>query len=183
MNAKNLFHNIIMPKKLIKKYIPNPKEVREHKSLRFLSVFFSNPNLWHVNRISTQRAFSIGLFWAFIPIPFQMVFAAISSVVFKANIPISVALVWLTNPLTMVPIFYAAYLLGTSMLGIQTGNFNVELSWTWVTHELPRVWKPLLVGSLTLATSFSVMAYFLMDVIWRLNIYLKLKKRKNQLPK
>jgi uncharacterized protein (DUF2062 family) len=141
-------HNIIMHKKLIKKYTPDPKVIRANKSLRFLSVFFSNPNLWHINRKSVRMAMIVGFFWAMIPLPFQMVFAAMTAIPLRANIPLSVALVWITNPLTMVPIFYVAYLLGTALLGIQTDGFSFELSWAWVEHEFPLIWKPLVVGRL-----------------------------------
>jgi uncharacterized protein (DUF2062 family) len=37
----------------------------------------------------------VGLFCAFIPVPFQMLLAAPSAIIFSANLPVSIALVWI----------------------------------------------------------------------------------------
>jgi uncharacterized protein (DUF2062 family) len=81
-------------------------EIKGHKNLSFLGEKLHDPNLWHLNRRSVSAAFAIGLFAAWIPTPGQMVIAAIIALYFRANLPISVALVWITNPLTMPPMFY-----------------------------------------------------------------------------
>lgn len=58
-----------MPKKLIKKYLPPPEIMQEHKILQFLGERLHDANLWHLNRHSVARAFAIGLFvaWSLFP--------------------------------------------------------------------------------------------------------------------
>jgi uncharacterized protein (DUF2062 family) len=71
-----------------------------------------------------------------------------------------------------------AYLLGTALLGIQTDGFSFELSWAWVEHEFPLIWKPLVVGSLTIGLTAGITGYLLIDFLWKLNIYGKWRERK-----
>ncbi len=107
-----------MPRRIFKRYMPDPESIRNHKGLRFLGPLIQSPNLWHLNRRSVSRAMGMGLFAAFIPIPLQMLLAASLAVWVRANLPISVGLVWLTNPITMPPVFYCTYKMGAWVMGI-----------------------------------------------------------------
>lgn len=61
--------------------------------------------LWKPCRDTVAGGLSIGLFFAMMPIPFQTVVAAIFAARAKMNIPFAVAACWVTNPLTMVPVW------------------------------------------------------------------------------
>lgn len=167
-----------MPKKLLQKYFPSPEQVRSNPALRFLHPLFARPNLWHINRHSVARAFIAGLFFAFLPIPFQMFFAAVAAFWLNANLPISVGLVWITNPLTMPPVFYATYRLGNWMLGIPSREFHLELSVNWLLGELNAIWLPLMLGSLTTAIIMAAAGYFSIHFAWRLHILRNWEKRR-----
>ena len=125
-----------MPRRLFKRYMPDPQMIRDHKSLRFLGTLLHDPNLWHLNRHSVARAMAAGLFAAFIPAPMQMLIAASLAIPIRANLPISVGLVWLTNPLTMPPIFYCTYKMGSWLLGVPPMELPDELTWEWISDEL-----------------------------------------------
>ena len=108
-----------MPKKLIKKYMPDHETIRNHPHLnKIFGTLLHDPNLLHLNRRSVSMAFAVGLFMAFVPVPFQMVLAAAAAIIIRCNLPISVGLVWVSNPFTMPPLFYFCYLVGTWILGI-----------------------------------------------------------------
>lgn len=49
-------------------------------------------------------ALSIGLFCAMLPVPFQMLLAALASMRARVNIPVSMAACWVTNPFTHPPL-------------------------------------------------------------------------------
>lgn len=160
-----------MAKKLIKKIMPDMKHIRDHKHLKVFGKFIHDPNLWHLNRYSVSTAFSVGLFAAFVPMPFQMVLAAALAIIFRANLPISVALVWLTNPFTMPPLFYLAYKIGAYVLQqpIQS-HIHYELSLEWVIEKFGSIGAPLLLGSLILGLGLGTLCNIAIRLYWRFAI-------------
>jgi len=157
-----------MPRKFIKRFMPDHQKIREQKCLRFFGTCLHNPSLWHFNRHSVAGAFFIGMVCAFIPIPFQMVLAASLAIFFHVNIPVSVALVWLTNPLTMGPLFYFTYEVGEWILGLpDTDNFYFEPTWDWLVGLFSNNWGPFLLGCLVTGLTLGIVGYFSIHLIWR----------------
>lgn len=137
-------------------------------------------DLWHLNRRSVTVAVAIGLFFAFIPIPLQMLVAAVFAIWLKANLPISVSLVWITNPITLAPVFIFAYQLGHWLLGLPPTDLQFELSFSWLIKEIDRVWKPLLLGSSILAVTASSVGYMTTTILWRLHVIKRWKERRQK---
>lgn len=86
-------------------------------ALRALARKAGNPLLWRLTERTMPRAAAIGLFAAWLPIPGQMVVAAAAAIYFNANLPVAVGLVWVSNPLTWVPLAYLAYYVGVLAMG------------------------------------------------------------------
>jgi len=174
-----------MPRKFLQKYMPDQDKIRSSKLLRLFGDKLHKPNLWRLTRFSTSRAFAIGIFGAFLPMPFQMVVAGALAIVFSANVPISVALVWLTNPITMPPIFFCCYILGTYILGVESGLGEFSMSWQWISHDFWTwlwaniwfIWVPLWVGSLVAGLFFSFISYVGMRLAWRISLRNQWKRR------
>lgn len=169
-----------MAKKLIQRYLPDPRSIRNNRYLGFLGSALDNPNLWHLNRRSAASAFFVGIFSAFVPIPFQMLLAAGLAVIVRCNLPLSVALVWITNPVTMPAIFYFTYKAGCFLLSIPVDQTPLELSLHGVGVELGRIWKPLLLGSLASGVFAGALCYFIIRLYWRWNIISHWRKRHNR---
>ena len=169
-----------MTKKFIRRYLPDPHKIRDHKHLRLFGKLLHDPNLWHLNRHSVSGAAAVGLFMAFVPMPFQMIPSAALAIYLRVNLPISVALVWLTNPITTPPIFYFCYQLGAWVLQTPVQPVTFELSWGWLTSELQRVWKPFLLGSLIVSTASAAAGYFGMQWLWRWHVIRDWEKRKRK---
>ncbi|NQZ86254.1 MAG: DUF2062 domain-containing protein [Colwellia sp.] len=169
-----------MPKKLIKRYMPDHNTIKNNKYLQIFGDLLHNPNLWHLNRRSVAKAFAVGLFFAFIPVPFQMVLAAGFAIIVHANLPLAVALVWITNPLTIPAIFYACYIVGTWLIGAQEKEFEFEASWQWIIDSLSTIGPAFLLGCGVLAISFSILGYFAIQGLWRYSVLKEWKKRKNR---
>jgi len=169
-----------MPKRFIKKISPDPDKLKQHKHLSFFGEWLHIPNLWHFNRRSIAGAFALGLFCAFIPVPFQMVIAAAGAILFRVNLPVSVLMVWVSNPVTMPPMFFACYLLGAWILGTPPQDFNFELSWQWLSESLAHIWEPFLLGCLIAGTFSSVLGYFSIRLLWRFHMISRWKNRKHR---
>ena len=163
-------------KKLLQRYTPNPDDLKNHKYLGWLGKHLHNPSLWNFNRKCISKAFAIGLFCAFIPMPFQMFLAAPVAVIFSANLPVAVALVWITNPITIPPIFYACYQLGVWILGTDI-NISLQVitemftSFEIFLDVLSIIWQPFLLGCLIVSVVSSIMGYFTIQLIYRLKIH------------
>ncbi len=100
--------------------------------------------------------------------PSQMIASAITAILFRANLPISVALVWISNPLTMGPIFYFNYVVGTLILGQDANeNLTFELSWDWIVNVLGELWVPLYLGSAIVGLVLGLISYIAVKVLWR----------------
>lgn len=167
-----------MPKKMIKRYMPDHQKIKEHKHLQFFGDHIHNPNLWHLNRQSVSGAFAVGLFCAYIPVPFQMVIAAAMAIIFCVNLPISVALVWITNPLTMPALFYIAYVVGAWILRTPGEIDNTAFSVDNILDGIGDIWEPFLLGCFVTGTVLAIIGFVSMRLLWRLNVVKQWNRRK-----
>ncbi|MAV30309.1 MAG: ATP-binding protein [Cycloclasticus sp.] len=156
-----------MPKRFIKKYYPDHKKIKEIKCLKVFGPLIHNQNVWHLNRRSFAGAISVGLFIAFIPLPAQMLIAAAAAIALHVNLPVAVATVWVSNPITMPPLFYAAYRVGASLMEIPASAEGIDFSFTMLLDTLGASWKPFLLGCFVLGSSLSAIGYVLARGIWR----------------
>lgn len=167
-----------MDKAFLKRWLPTREHIGQIRSLQFLGHWLHEPSLWRINRRSVSGAFGVGLFWALIPVPFQMVFAAATATVVKANIPISMALVWLTNPITMPPIFYATYRFGSWLLQQPPVAYPEHWSASWMLEQMADISSALYLGSLITALVAAALSFFAVRLLWRLRIHRQWRARR-----
>jgi uncharacterized protein (DUF2062 family) len=169
-----------MPKETLKSIVPSPARMRRIQSLRLLGDWIYATNLWHINRYSASMAFFVGLFVAFMPVPGQMFLAALLAVLLSCNLPLSVGLVWITNPVTMPAIFYMAYRVGALLIDAPVKEIEFELSFHWLTHSLNAIWKPFLLGCFISGLFFGSLGYFVLSMLWRWRVVHRWHQRKRQ---
>jgi len=127
-----------------------------------------------VNRHSVSKAILVGLFFAFIPMPMQMLAVIMMIPFFRFNVPIGVSLVWITNPVTMPFIFYGELLVGNVLTFspfTQDIDFMVELfTMNWFSmpfiNALLEIIIPMYIGALFSAIVFSLSGYYLVRYLW-----------------
>lgn len=185
-----------MPKKQLKRWLPTPDELKQNKLInRLFAPYLSDARLWHMNRNSFIRAIYIGVFVAFLPMPGQMALALLGALIFRANVPMSVALTWLTNPLTSIPVFWVAYWLGATLLGepsISLRTVGIVLTdvtlWLVADNDNPfkqnRIFsfKAFALGLFLCAIATCIICASLFNLFWRYNVYRSWKKRRGHQP-
>lgn len=167
-----------MARRLIQRFLPDLDRLRAHKHLRFLGERLHQPDLWHLNRHSTPKAVALGLFMAFMPIPVQTIPAAALAFYLRANLPVTLVLVWITNPLTMAPAFYLCYSVGAWILQTPSQPIDFELSFAWLSEEFLRVWEPFLLGCFVVASTLAVTGYYGMRWLWRWHVLRDWERRR-----
>jgi hypothetical protein len=165
-------------KQFIHRYLPDPHQLRSHKNLRFLGDLLHDPRLWHFSRRSTVRGLAAGMFFAFVPVPWQMLLAATAAALLRFNMPVAVAMVWITNPVTIPPIFFACYQFGAWLLGTPPLDWAYEPSLDWFLKRAGDLGWPLLVGSLTIGVVASTTTFVIADLLWRRHIINKFRRRR-----
>jgi uncharacterized protein (DUF2062 family) len=166
-----------MPRRLLQRYLPHPDALRRRRSLRFVSHLIGNPSLWVLTRRSVANAFSVGLFSALLPIPFQMLVAAAGSWLVRCNLPLSIGLVWITNPLTMPLIFYGNYRLGAWLLDMPVRQAPERISTRWIAEQLVEILPTLALGSLVAAVAIAALANLAIRLVWRWQVSRSWKAR------
>ncbi len=145
------------------------KKTSSHKKLRdFIKKYKIPPEYLSTSRKMISRGVLIGLFIAFIPMPMQMAAVLLFVPFVKFNVPIALAMCWLSNPITMPPMYYMEYLTGSFLLGIQPAP--VEMTLEWFKNNLDDIFIPLYFGTAMYSIFGSLAAYFLVNYLWKLSV-------------
>ncbi len=166
-----------MPKKLFKQWLPDPEVMKSNPALKFLGFLFEDPNLFHLNRRSVSLAFFVGLFIAFLPILGQVPLAAFLAFIIRCNLPITISLIWISNPITLPFIIVATYKLGSALLQLPPRSLNFELTWQWFTTDFAAYWQPILLGSVIASIFFGTLGYISIQMLWRWHVVKRWQNR------
>ena len=157
---------------------------RATKRSAFLNKYFpkfKDRVYWAGDRMSFARAGFIGSFCMMLPVPFQMVLGSVFAYYLRANIPLATALAWITNPLTMWPIWYGGYVFGSWILGtpdLHAASSGIAIgSQVWFDEVFPLIWKPFFFGNMLLGVIIGFVMYMLIGHLHFHTIIDDIKKR------
>jgi uncharacterized protein (DUF2062 family) len=181
-----------------KRLIPTPEQLASSRWLRWMGPSLLHPRLWHVSRRGIALGVAIGVFFGLLIPLAQIPFAAAVAVAMRANLPAAVASTLVTNPVTMPPVYFAAYKLGSAVLGrapdedpgatpeampriaeqalgdaLNTPANEPETLW----QRLRGVGGALLLGMAMMAVSCGLLTYVLINLGWHLRVRLKRRRR------
>lgn len=178
---------LLMAKHFFQSWLPSPEKVSQLKFIKVFGQRAFNPVLWYVNRRSISLAVLIGTFWGILPVPFHSVFIVLTVLLIEANLPLSLTLAWLSNPLTVVPILYLGFWLGSRIFQVNMidqdmllGVFHQILHWAehfGQGHIDFHLAKILLAGLMLEALLGAILLYLLTRILWRWSVIRKWNKR------
>lgn len=171
-----------MPRRFLNRWLPAPGRIRSEYGLGVFGRLLEDRDLWRLNRRPTARAAAVGIFCSMVPFPFQMVIAAAVSIAVGCNVPVAVVMCWITNPLTIGPIYYAAYKLGAWILGIPPRAVRFEASLDWVLAAFSDAWLPLILGCFVIGAAGAVLGFYGTHLIWRVAVVSEWRGRRRGRP-
>lgn len=124
--------------------------------------------MWEMDRDTVSGGVGVGLFAALLPLPFQMLIGIALAILVRVNIPVTLIMVSLTNPITMGPIFYATYRLGCWLLDSRAAVPWPAMDAGSVVVWVGTVWKPLVLGSVVAGVVGALGGYVLVRLAWSL---------------
>ena len=119
--------------------------------------------LWSFRSREMVTALFLGLIVAFMPlVGIQMLIVFFLALWFRANLPVIVALQWVSNPFTMGPIYFADYQIGLAMMELFSiapePNSLLQPDYDWAHFELRDLgalldtFPPMMLGGLALGS-------------------------------
>ncbi len=154
------------------------KKTSRHKKLNsFIEKYKIPKEYLAINRRMISRAVLIGLFIAFIPMPMQMAAVLLVVPFVRFNVPVALAMCWLSNPLTMPPMYYMEYLTGSFLLGIEPAP--VEITMEWFSNNIDKIFVPLYFGTAVYSIFGSLLGYFTVNYLWKLSVHEDRKKHRS----
>lgn len=161
--------------KWLRSKMPSQSSLHGNKLMKVFGKRFLKPDYWHHNRHSSAMAIAAGLFAAWLPLPLHSFIAIGLALVLRGYLPLAIAMVWVSNPLTIAPMMYGAYLLGTRLLGLPVGDFKNLLE-----YDFWALGPPLLTGAVTLALLSALAGWLLTRLYWRCKIIRSWQTRKQR---
>ncbi|MDF1877552.1 DUF2062 domain-containing protein [Sulfurimonas sp. SAG-AH-194-L11] len=153
------------------------KTTKSEKLQAFIKKSKISPEFLKANRKMISRGVVLGLFIAFIPMPMQMAAVLLFMPIFRFNVPLAIAMVWITNPFTMPPIYVIEYYTGSFFLG--THVQEVEMTLEWFSDNIDDIFIPLYTGALFYSITVSTAAYYLVNYFWEKSVHKDKKKHRH----
>lgn len=167
-----------VPRRFLKRRLPDMHSILGDHRLRWFGLGLKDSDLFHLNRRSVSMAFLVGMFTAFIPVPGQLLIAAALALLVRCNLTIAMALVFVSNPITVPPLTLLCYRVGTLLLGSAADTPKFQFTWDWLTGPGLHLLPPLLTGCLIVGLGSGVLSYLAIRWLWRWHAVARWKQRK-----
>lgn len=157
----------------LRRYVPTQQSLERKRVLKPFARHLGHPELWRMSRRSVPRGVALGLFVGVIIPVMHTAIASLLAIPTRANVAMAAAFTLVVNPLTIPPLYYAAFRIGSWELHHDAPLLNPAMA-ERVTSELGRIlfWLheasgPIAAGVLTIAVAAAALGYAASALFWR----------------
>lgn len=147
------------------RHLPRAKHIRGTWLHRRLGERLFAPELWHPTRQRFASGMAVGAFFALLPLPIQMLAAALMAYITRVNIPAAIAGTWISNPLTFPFCVYAQYRIGCLITCREAIGFRSHDALAMLSNAP----MPFFVGIVPTALLMAIIVYPITLLIWDLS--------------
>ena len=166
----------------LKRITPERRALEKLWCLKPFSELVIDRGCWTFNRHSVTRGFALGLFIAFIPptppLPVHLVTCALLGMLFRLNLPVLFATVFVSNPFTWLPQLAGSIWVGAKLMGLDLMPLMRAVNHHNIWADVHQLWAPLLLGALVLGLAAAACGYALAQVVWRARVVVHLRRRR-----
>ena len=153
--------------------LPRRSNVHRYPILKWFSnTAYERSYLWSFRGKTVIPALFWGLWIAMLPIVgLQMLVVFFLAILLRTNLPVIVALQWISNPLTMGPIYFADYQIGMTFLHLVGVDYErnklLKRTYDWSDFSYSDLWAlvdtfpPMMIGGSIIGIFLGVVAVFL----------------------
>jgi uncharacterized protein len=133
----------------------------------FANAARSRPYLWSFRRAHVIPALYVGTVLAMLPLyGIQLPLAFLAALLLRGNLTVMAAIQFISNPLTVAPLYYANYVVGAWVMdttGVATGHDGVTTKF----QEMASGGAAMFIGGTILGLALAVVV----DLLWRFAVW------------
>ncbi|TDU68135.1 hypothetical protein EI77_03252 [Prosthecobacter fusiformis] len=154
------------------RFFKHPRKLKTRPVMRWFARHFLDKRVWRPTQHTFAGGMAVGTFVTLQLLPIQMPSAVILAAVFRVNIPIAIAMCWVSNPVTMAALIPLEYNVGKWALAFLTEVPSTPFPTKFPEH-VAEMWLALrehapvmLFGGVILGAVLVPVSYVLTYLIW-----------------
>jgi uncharacterized protein len=165
------------------RFLKHPRKLRQSPAMRWFARHFLDKRVWKPTQHTLSGGMAVGMFVTLQLLPIQMPTATVLSAIFRVNIPIAIALCWVSNPLTVPFMAWLEYAIGKWFLSlyttVPTSPFPTQLpesmvdAWIVLREHAP----VMLMGGIILGAVVALLSYIITWGCWEIGLRMEMAKK------
>ena len=165
------------------RFLKHPRKLRQSPTRRWFARHFLDKRVWKPTQHTLSGGMAVGMFITLQLLPIQMPTAVILSAIFRVNIPIAIAMCWVSNPFTVPFMAWLEYAIGKWVLAlyttVPTSPFPKHLpesmvdAWIVLKEHAP----VMLMGGIILGAVVSLVSYIATWSCWEIGSRMEMAKK------